>query len=154
VVSGGVVLAPGCYGRNCQGDTATFGVNPGEGDMIDPNIWESNPQQQPYLPFPRQRVYIFDLNALGGRTPAVVIPYIAGRADPYNGANETIGAGNPAEIANVNVNHVEVKNDTCSDYFLRLVLVMPSGAPNASLDAGAPPIAPLPDASATDASPD
>ena len=52
---------------------------------------------------------------------------------------------------NVTANHVEVKNDTCSDYFLRLAITLPPVPPNTSLDAGAPPPVEIADASIPDA---
>ena len=37
--------------------------------MIDENTWESGPMDGTWLSFPRQRAYIFDIPALGGRVP-------------------------------------------------------------------------------------
>jgi hypothetical protein len=136
-ISGAALLAPGCYGRNCQGDTQTYGAEPGQGHMLDDNTWESNDQREPYIPFPRQRIIVFDIRALGGRTPAIVLPYIAPAPDPYeNGNNASPGGGNLSEILNPSANHVELKNDTCSDYYLRLVVWAPPVPPVAPLDAG------------------
>jgi hypothetical protein len=136
-ISGAVVLAPGCYGRNCQGDAQTFGAEPGQGHMLDDNTWESTDQRDPWLPFPRQRQYVFDLRALGGRTPAIVWPYISAAPDPWeNGNNFAPGGGNLSEILNPSAGHVEVKNDTCSDYYLRLVVWAPPAPPVEPLDGG------------------
>jgi hypothetical protein len=128
----GVALAmPGCYGRNCEGDTQTWGLNPGEGRMLDDNTWESSSQDGKWLPFPRQRYWRFDLRVLGGRTPAVVIPYVSANDNPNNTPfqNATIGGGNLAEITGVHPDAVTIHNGTCSDYFLRLVVVTAARPP-------------------------
>jgi hypothetical protein len=137
VVSAGVVLAPGCYGRNCEGDTMSFGAEPGQGDMIDVNTWESSPADSEWIAFPRQRYYIFDLRALGGRTPELVLPYIAAQKTPNDGTgNATLGAGNLALILNQSSNRVDIKNDTCSDYYIRLVVTAPPVPPQTAIDGG------------------
>ena len=33
-----MLLAPGCYGRNCDGDAETFGVEAGQGRMLDEKL--------------------------------------------------------------------------------------------------------------------
>ena len=133
-VSTAVVLAPGCYGRNCEGETATFGKRATEGQMVDDRTWASNPWQGEWLPFPRQQYYIFDIQALAGRTPEQITPYLSGQHDPANGGNFTIGSGNLAILQNIGPNRIDIRNDSCSDYFLRLVLTVPPLPPET--DAG------------------
>jgi hypothetical protein len=137
-VSIAVFLVPGCYGRNCEGSGDTWGDSPNEGRMIDENTWESNAQDEKWLAFTRQRIYAFDLRALGGRTPQVILPYISANDDPNKTNNSfTIGSGNLAEIYSAHPDGVTVKNGTCSDYFLRLVVVAsPLPPPGAAVDAG------------------
>ena len=91
-----------------------------------------------FLWFPRQRYYIFDVRALGGRTPEKIFPYISAAPEPTkNGANMTIGSGNLAEISSVGPNRIDIKNGSCSDYYLRLVVEVPPLPPEApALDAG------------------
>jgi len=139
VVTGAVLLAPGCYGRNCEGSVEVFGADAGQGIMLDEDTWASSKLDERWLAFPSQRYYIFDIRALGGRTPEVVIPYLSGSPEPTkNGGNFTIGAGNLAELFSVSPNRVDVKNDTCSDYYLRLVVQMPPLPPaTPELDGGA-----------------
>jgi hypothetical protein len=134
-VSGAVVFAPGCYGNNCNGQLVSFGAEPGQGHLVDETTWESNAPDQAFLPFPRQQYYIFDMRALGGRTPTTVLPYIAAQANPVGG-NFTLGAGNLALLFNDGPNRVDVKNDSCSDYFLRLVVTVPPLPPVSALDGG------------------
>jgi len=133
----GVALVPGCYGDNCSGELKTYGVNAGEGRMVDENTWESNAIDGKWLAFPRARQYVFDLHELGDRQPTIVIPYLATAEEPIRlGTNFTIGGGNLSEILGVTRSSVAIRNGTCSDYFLRLVVIAAPRAP--SLEAGAP----------------
>jgi hypothetical protein len=127
----GVAAAmPGCYGRNCEGDLQTWGLNAGEGRMLDDDMWESSPQNGKWLFFPRQRVWRFDLKTLGGRTPQIILPYVSANEEPNKtGQSATMGGGNLAEIYYVNPDTVSVKNGTCSDYYLRLVVVVEARPP-------------------------
>jgi hypothetical protein len=122
---------PGCYGRNCEGSIEVFGVDAGQGNMVDENTWESSPNDGVWLSFPRQRYYIFDIRALGGRTPTLYLPYLSASPEPQkSGFDNTLAAGNLAKFKNVSPNHIEVLNDTCSDFFLRLVVQVPESPPS------------------------
>ena len=134
----GVAAAmPGCYGRNCEGDAQVWGDDPGEGSMLDDNTWESGPQDGKWIFFPRQRFWRFDLRVLGGRTPAIVIPYVSANEEPNKVfQSSTIGGGNLAEIFDVHENTVTIHNGTCSDYYLRVVVVAGERPPETASDAG------------------
>lgn len=125
-VTGGLAALAGCYGNICDPSFVRYGRAAGEGRLLDEDTWESNPVEGTWLAFPRQRVYEFDLSALGDRTPQLIVPYIS--AEP-NGASHTIGAGNLAELSSVTRARATVKNGTCADYYLRLVAVAPPRAP-------------------------
>jgi hypothetical protein len=118
-----VCSVPSCYGSNCSGSSETFGLEQAEGHLVSDTQWESNGYDEAWLPFPRQRIYHFDLHALGGRRPWQVIPYVSAHRDQDEAfANHVIAAGNIAEIANLRSDGVDVINDTCSDYYLRLTI--------------------------------
>lgn len=137
-ISAAALVAPGCYGRNCEGAVEVFGADAGEGIMLDENTWASGPMDGTWLWFPRQRYYIFDIRALGGRTPEKIFPYISGTPDPIKTGNFTIGAGNLAQLFTAVPNRIDVKNDSCSDLYLRLVVEVPPFPPEApEADAGA-----------------
>jgi hypothetical protein len=102
--------------------------------MLDPNTWISGPVDGPWLWFPRQRVWVFEVPQLGGRTPEIIIPYVSSSPEPSKTGDHVIGAGNIALIGGPWPNRVTVRNDTCSDYYLRLVLEAPPFPPEA--DAG------------------
>lgn len=142
VVAAIVFAAPGCYGQNCSGDFQGYGEDPGQGHMVSDTLWESNSNGEAWLSFPRQRGYAFNIPALSGRTPVLITPYLsANELQNQPGANQVIGAGNIATIVNVRPNGVDIINDTCSDYFLRLVIAVPPLPPE-------PPVTTPPDADA------
>jgi hypothetical protein len=135
-----VISASGCYGDNCLGEVVIYGAKPNEGRMIDENTWESSAQDGTWLPFPRARSYLFDLRQLGDRQPEIVLPYISPVERPnQQPSNFTLGGGNLSEISGAAKNRVNVRNGTCADYYLRLVVVASPRPPAAG---------PSPDASA------
>lgn len=126
-------LASGCYGRNCQGITTIYGRAPGEGRLLDADTWESSPVDGEWLDYSQQRVWFFDIQALGGRTPDLIIPYISAERSPFTeSGNFVIGAGNIAEISSATKGSVAIRNGTCADYYLRLVVKASPRLPNAS----------------------
>lgn len=124
LVSGAIFSMQGCYGRICEPSLQFFGTKAGEGRMIDENTWESAPVDGPWLHFPGARTWVFDIPALGGRKPDVVIPYVSAVAEhTKSGQSSTIGSGNIAELYGTSLDHVDVRNGTCAEYYLRVVVV-------------------------------
>lgn len=137
VATGAIVAIQGCYGRVCEGSVAFFGGAPGEGRMIDENTWESVPIDGQWLHFPGARIYAFDIPQLGGRAPGVILPYLSPSPEPLKtGQSFTLGSGNIAELYNVRGDHVEVRNGTCAEYYLRLVVEADPFPPPPPSDAG------------------
>lgn len=130
--TGSTMAFVGCYGHNCDGGQTFFGANPGEGRLLDADTWETTPVNGPWLPFPKQQTYFFDLRDLGtDRTPDLVVPYISAQANPLaEGGNYTIGAGNLAEISGADLGRVAVHNGTCADYYIRVVVQASPRAPS------------------------
>lgn len=149
-ISGAALVAPACYPRNCDGGMVTFGADPGQGRMVSPDLWESTGQSENWLWFPRQRAYVFVVPAWEGRTPWAVIPYVSAQERPQ-GSNYVIGAGNITLLSATEANRVNVTNDTCSDYYLRLAVTF---APQPDESDGGTPATPELDASSTDAAAD
>jgi hypothetical protein len=141
-VTAGLAITAGCYGRICESSFVRYGRGAGEGRLVDPDTWESNAFEAAWLPFPRQRVYELDLQSLGDRPPQVIVPYIS--ADE-NGASFTVGSGNLVEISNVGRGRATLRNGTCADYYLRVVIVAAEEPPGASVPP-APTATPEPDA--------
>lgn len=141
LVTSAAALLPGCFGRNCEGTVEYFGRNPGEGALVNADTWESSPVGTRWLNFPRQRVWDFELRELGDREPRTIVPYVSASPNPAeSGDNFVIGAGNLVELSGARKGHVTVKNGTCADYYLRLVVVAAPLPKSPSGDGGGPPV--------------
>jgi len=147
VVSLGALLAPGCYGRNCEGGVESFGEEITEGHMVTADVWESSGQHDKWLWFPRQHAFFFDVPALGGRIPYETTAYLSAEEEPNKNGTFAQAGGNVAIFSGVGPNRVDVRNDTCSDYYLRLVVKVPP-LPPAVADSGSAPRSPVTDGGA------
>lgn len=127
-VTAAVAIVPGCYGRNCDGSAVTFGDKPGEGRMLDENTWESAPIDGKWLFYPGARIYFFNVPALGDRKPYDIRAYLSPVEDPNvfhtdrPPSNFTLGGGNLAELSGVDTNRFVVRNGTCAEYWMRVVV--------------------------------
>lgn len=143
-ISGAALLFPGCYGNNCTGGFQVYGVDAGEGMMVDENTWATGPVDGQWLWFPRQRVYFFEIPSFGGRWPYNWQAHLSGAAAEPVKTNAEIanGAGNIALVSGLGPNHINLRNDTCSDYYLHFVVearpVAPLTPTEDGLDAGIP----------------
>ena len=148
-VMGAVGVASGCYGHNCDGDAQVFGRTPGEGRLLDADSWESNPIDGDWIPFTKQRVWYFEMRDLGDRTPALILPYISAEQNPVrDNGNWTLGAGNLAEQSGAGPGRIAIKNNTCADYYVRVVAVASPRPPTVSVPAASASDASTPDAEA------
>jgi hypothetical protein len=130
--------AGGCFNRNCDGDFVFYGGKPDEGRLRDPDTWETTAFDGKWLPFPHKRTWVLDTSALGTRPPESVIAYISAQETPNEvGSNFTVGGGNLVIFTVAKPGTLWVTNDTCADYFIRVV-VNASPAP-APADAGTTP---------------
>ena len=124
-VMGGVGSFTSCYGHNCDGSTAFYGRNPGEGEMVGPDVWESSPEDGDAIPYTRERTWFFEVPALLDRKIVLVVPYVRAEQNvATTGGNETLGSGNLAEVSGVSAGRFAVHNDTCADYFIRVVAIL------------------------------
>lgn len=140
-------VAPACFGRDCDGDSADWGTRPGEGDMASPEVWESTPFDARWIDFPHKRFVRLQFPPeVANRFPVSIVPYISAVDRPAASYpdrlpdNYTVGSGNIAKILQSSPADARVFNDSCADYYLRVVVDF---GPAKALDAGA-----------TDASPD
>ena len=135
----------GCYGDQCTGSVANYGQTPGEGRLLDPDSWESNAQVSNWLDYSHQRSWYIYLPMFQGREIGQVYTYIS--PDPNPNVREdgkykqyTLASGNLAEITIFDSGQpgktpfIQVHNDTCADYFARIVITAYPAAP----DAGTP----------------
>ena len=122
VIVGGAGTFASCYGHNCDGSYARYGQNPGEGEPIDADHWESNPALGNALPYTRERTIFFDVPAFADRVPATIETFISADQNPTSAnGNETSGSGNLAEVSGKGPGRFAVTNNTCADYYVRVV---------------------------------
>jgi hypothetical protein len=95
-------------------------------------FYESSKSGEPFLRFPAWRV--FRMRHGLTRAPATYVVYVSLRAD---GVDHTEASGNLA-LMNVTDTYVEVKNDTCTDLFVRVVASTASQSPTLSEETDAP----------------
>jgi len=93
-----------------------------DGTTYVTSAWEG-----PYLHFPGGRRY--QLEHQLGKTPALVQTYLAFSENPLPSGNASESAGNQAVIERVDDEIVQVRNDTCAEFYLRVVAMTgPGGA--------------------------
>jgi len=104
--------------------------------------YESSPGEGPYLPFPAGRTYRFT-HGLGG-TPTQWGMYVSFSPSPIAATDggrtrggSAICAGNQCTIERVTPTVFEVRNDTCSDVYLRVAVSLPTLVP---VEAGSSPV--------------
>lgn len=119
---------PGCDRKPGGGPVIYVG---GTTDTVH-GVYESAPPCGPYLDFPGGRTYRFT-HALGG-VPRIVSTYFAfdeypicGAECPCNGhpSGFVEASGNQATVQDVGSDHIDVRNDTCSDVRLRITAEAP-----------------------------
>jgi len=148
VITVGLATTPGCFGHECDGDVMAvpYGEAPAEGDFLDDATWESSPLQSFWLDFPGRRTWKFHIPKFEreNRPFLTMTGYVSAGRSPdgvtecdFQGCppadNWTNGTGNLLEFSQVSPGRFQVTNDTCSPFYLRVV--MRAGPP--SVDAGA-----------------
>lgn len=130
-VTGGMFALTACYGENCNGTSGGYGTKPGEGRMIDENTWESSPMDGKWLHYSSGHIWFFEVPALGDRTPYRIDTFISPIEEPNvfkpdkAPSNFTLAGGNLAELSGVGPNRFVVRNGTCAEYFVRVVVEVP-----------------------------
>jgi hypothetical protein len=143
-----VLVTQGCFGNECEGDVYPLDTEYGlhqEGNFVDPTTWESVPMDERnvgdgryWMDFPARRTWRVAVpqwidGALEPRPIVEMHGYIsfsqrpnlqvycgADRCDPAD--NFTEGSGNVVEFKSVSNGRVQVTNDTCTHFYLRVVL--------------------------------
>jgi hypothetical protein len=102
--------------------------------------YESSTWDGPFLFFPSGRTYRLEHGL--GQTPASYHVYLSFAEFPFRGSGVAESAGNQAIVEAINDEYVEVRNDTCAEYFLRLTATTSEAASMGSAleqsDSGAP----------------
>lgn len=129
----GLLVGSGCS-PPCN-TTDSDPVRYGAGSVsADGTTFTTSPWEGPYLDFPPGRR--FQLEHHLGVAPPIVVTYLALDEYPLSGGNTSESAGNQAVIERVDDEIIQIRNDTCAEFWLRVAAMTgPSGAPVG--DAGA-----------------
>jgi hypothetical protein len=148
VIIGVVALVmPGCYGRACDGDDLGWGPSSAdiaavamdagtdaeltrthEGHLTNPDTWESNDINADWVPYLHEQKLHVEYPQLGARQPDQITAYISADQNPnklVNGAPEsnfTVAGGNVAKFVGVYPGTATILNDTCADFYVRVVV--------------------------------
>ena len=142
---------PSCQTHACEGGPVQeFGNVSGQGYWADANTWVSSAHNaSEWLDYGPQRLYFFDppgFTDFDQRKLTSALIYISPSRDPNQfGDNFTLASGNSAVVTYIQTipskikGGIYVKNDTCSQYYMRAVFTV---EPNPALtppeaDAGA-----------------
>ncbi len=141
LVLGAGSLAVGTLSTGCGPTCDTSGHDPvvyKDGLNPGPDSYESNDPNGTWLHFPPGRRYRF-MHGLGTANLEVT-PYLAFDAHPLHAdggvGNTSPGAGNAVVIEAVNADYVQLRNDTCAEYWLWVVVRSLDGT-GSVVDAGA-----------------
>lgn len=138
-----IVLSPWCGA--CSGDICGRNSDDAPTEFSDgltsnsATLYMTSEADAPYLDFPsgmRYRLFHELMN-----TPSLIVPYVSFSATPLSdGSGFTISPGNQTVVNAVTDDYIEVENDTCTDFFLRVVATTddftPAAVASPSGDAG------------------
>jgi hypothetical protein len=132
-------LLAGCENHLCDPTSTTWGLTAGQGEQ-DPDFqdaWESSPIEGTWAPFPAMVTETFDVSSVFPSCPTPMLDTPQLSPDPMPtvaGSNYAWAAGNLAEVVGMGPTSVTIFNDSCADYYVRVVIHC--GLPGA-LDGGA-----------------
>ncbi|MFI5299255.1 MAG: hypothetical protein ACHREM_14265 [Polyangiales bacterium] len=116
-------LASTACGPTCSGAERVYAG----GDQTttqSEKIWESSPPAGPYLPYEGGALYHFQHHL--GAMPTNVQIWLSFSETPENqGGGGTPAAGNQALVLGQNADEVQIRNDTCSSFWIRVVVTAP-----------------------------
>jgi hypothetical protein len=145
---------PACTTHQCDPAAAvTVAAGSGGGApagfLHDPDTWESNAIDAPWRPYFREEVLVLDFGSPPWRAIESIAVYVSIVGAPLDAGDIfAVATGNLAEISvtrvspddagNPGIFHLNVHNDTCQDYYARVVVrFAPNGAASVTGDAGA-----------------
>jgi hypothetical protein len=116
----GALLLTGCP---CGREDSTIAY---QGGRAEAGTYQSSSWQGPWLHFPGGRRYLLAHHL--GQVPASVTVYLSFKEYPGPDGNPDDGPGNASQAAGnetvieqVDAENIQVRNDTCSDFYLRVV---------------------------------
>ena len=122
-----------CLTDACKDSYSVWGKAPAQGSLVDANTWQSTPIDGEWVPFPHQARLEF-FHSLG-RVPYEVVVWVSAEKNPLSGSNFTLAGGDTATVYKVLYDVVSLTNNTCANYYVRIV-VRAATVPPAAVDAG------------------
>ncbi len=132
-------LHTGCGVSRCErkgqpAQTYSDGTVSADGTLYESTAWNGT-----FLDFPPGRTYNFEHGL--GEVPTSYNVYLAFHPEPLpdgeKGAGVSESAGNQAVVEIINDEIIQVRNDTCADFFVRVVAQTGGAAANNSSPDGA-----------------
>ena len=125
---GGLGGLGGCEASPCNPDPNAFPPADFRGGAVHTRpsgelVYESSPADGEHLNFSSGAQFRIH-HGLGGR-PMLVQPWVSFSSGGVDGGNEAVPAGNMVEIIEVTSDYVLVRNDSCADYWLRVIIGFP-----------------------------
>ncbi len=137
------LVADGLPACNTSCDKESEAARPYSGGQLVGSVcneYETNGFDQPYIPFPAGRRW--QIQHQLGTLPTEIKSYVSFVERPLpagKNGNTAESAGNQVIIEAVTDESVQVRNDTCEEFYLRLVVRSGNAACSADGAGGAPP---------------
>ncbi len=113
-----------CYAPECEGDHRRQPA--AQGVMLDDVTWASGPRDGRWLEHRRRRAWFLELPpSRKGELPVSVEPYVSAVPEPFKdpgGGTFSVGTGPTADLRLGPANEVIVANNTCGDFWLRVIV--------------------------------
>lgn len=131
-----LVVTAGCSElSDC--DTSNDGnpPDPYEGGVAENGHFMSSPWSGPLLPFPGGKRY--DIKHKLGCVPYDVQCFLSFSGEGTKDSSIAQSAGNLCVIQEITDEHIEIKNDTCSDMYVLVTALADCGSDAGAVDSGA-----------------
>jgi len=130
------VMCSGCMGDACNrnSDDPPVPFHGGLTSSSNQDYITSLPEE-PYLDFPSGRRYRLFHDLAG--VPTLIVPYVSFSPTPVlDDSGFTISPGNQTVIHRITDEYIDVENDTCTHFYLRVVASVDDFTTPSGVDAG------------------
>ncbi len=127
--------ASACVGSDCDREGDKPQRYSGGNTNAEGSFYESSSLEGPLLYFPSGRTYQLEHGL--AETPVEYSVLVSFSEYPWEGGGVAESAGNQAVVEDVNDDYIQVRNDTCAEFFMRLTARTGPFEPDTASDAGA-----------------
>ncbi len=111
-------LSTGCLSSDCDRDGGRPQRYSGGNTNAGGSFYESSRIEGPLLYFPSGRTYRLEHGL--SEVPVEYSVVVSFTEHPLEGGGVAESAGNQAVVEDINEDYIQVRNDTCADFFMRL----------------------------------